>query len=128
MSAHTSAPAVRPDRLRVAVWEFLSDWRKGDFALPRLAELDALSMEEAFTATADIANAASALKAVADRCWVQMITGLSDADAGALDEAFSRLEEVAGSASPSNTVTPRRGCGAVARTITNNQYSQKGQI
>jgi hypothetical protein len=34
-------------RLTVAVWEFLSDWRKGDFELPALAQYDAQAMEDA---------------------------------------------------------------------------------
>ncbi|MBP7704156.1 MAG: hypothetical protein KA105_02585 [Caulobacter sp.] len=36
-----------PVRWVVAVNEFLSDWRKGDFELPKLAALDAQAIEEA---------------------------------------------------------------------------------
>jgi len=45
---------------------------------------------------------ARALHEVADRCWVQLIEGLSDADAGALEEAFNCLP---GSAQPAEEVS-----------------------
>ena len=32
--------------LHSAVREFLSDWRKGDFELPKIAQIDAKAMEE----------------------------------------------------------------------------------
>jgi hypothetical protein len=41
---------VLRERVDVAVWEFLSDWKKGDFSLSTLAALDAQSIAEAFDA------------------------------------------------------------------------------
>ncbi|MCP1558603.1 UNVERIFIED_ORG: hypothetical protein M2438_002690 [Methylobacterium sp. SuP10 SLI 274] len=59
IAEHIDALAARPEapsdagwvltteRFVIAVKEFLADWRKGDFDLTRLAELDAESIEAA---------------------------------------------------------------------------------
>ncbi len=50
VTAERDAALKDAERVRVAVFEFINDWRKGDFDLPELAQCDVRSIIDTYAA------------------------------------------------------------------------------